>query len=416
MAIRYDENTKARAVRLVREHRDDYDSEWAAMRAISGRLGMSPETLRKWVRQAEVDAGEAAGVSSEEKRELRELRRKNRELEQTVEILKAATPFLRAGVRPATPLICEFIDEHREDFGVVPICRALAIHGVQIAPRTFWARRASAPSKRALWDTTITEILAGYFEPDAEGNRPPESLYGSLKMWAHLQRQNIAAARCTVERIMRRYGWRGVTRARRPPRTTEADPTAARAPDLVGRRWRVTAPNLLEVADFTYVAMTGGFGYTAFVIDAYAGLIAGWECSLSKTTDFVERALRHAAAYRARQGHPFDDTIHHSDAGSQYTAIHFGESLMLAGLKPSIGTVGDALDNGLAETTIGLYKTECVREGSPFRSGPIDTLADLENMTSAWVSWYNTSRLMHRLGRRPPAEAEADYYAHPLTT
>jgi len=319
-------------------------------------------------------------------------------------------------VRPATPLICEFIDEHREDFGVVPICRALAIHGVQIAPRTFWARRASAPSKRALWDTTITEILAGYFEPDAEGNRPPESLYGSLKMWAHLQRQNIAAARCTVERIMRRYGWRGVTRARRPPRTTEADPTAARAPDLVGRRWRVTAPNLLEVADFTYVAMTGGFGYTAFVIDAYAGLIAGWECSLSKTTDFVERALRHAAAYRARQGHPFDDTIHHSDAGSQYTAIHFGESLMLAGLKPSIGTVGDALDNGLAETTIGLYKTECVREGSPFRSGPIDTLADLENMTSAWVSWYNTSRLMHRLGRRPPAEAEADYYAHPLTT
>lgn len=135
-------------------------------------------------------------------------------------------------MRPATPLICEFIDEHREDFGVVPICRALAIHGVQIAPRTFWARRASAPSKRALWDTTITEILAGYFEPDAEGNRPPESLYGSLKMWAHLQRQNIAAARCTVERIMRRYGWRGVTRGAataahhrgRPDRSPRAGP------------------------------------------------------------------------------------------------------------------------------------------------------------------------------------------------
>lgn len=157
--------------------------------------------------------------------------------------------------------------------------------------------------------------------------------------------------------------------------------------------------------------LTGGFGYTAFVIDAYAGLIAGWECSLSKTTDFVERALRHAAAYRARQGHPFDDTIHHSDAGSQYTAIHFGESLMLAGLKPSIGTVGDALDNGLAETTIGLYKTECVREGSPFRSGPIDTLADLENMTSAWVSWYNTSRLMH-----PPGHGAHPQKPRPTTT
>ena len=220
-------------------------------------------------------------------------------------------------MRPATSLICEFIDEHREEFGVVPICRALAVHGVQIAPRTYWAHRSAAPSKRALWDTTITEILAGYYEPDAEGKRPPESLYGSLKMWAHLQREGIPVARRTVERLMRRNGWRGATRARRAPRTTERDPAAARAPDLVGRRWRVAAPNLLEVADFSYVPMTCGFGYTAFVVDAYAGLIAGWECSLTKDTGFVERALRHAAAFRARQGRPFDDAIHHSDAGSQ---------------------------------------------------------------------------------------------------
>jgi len=314
-------------------------------------------------------------------------------------------------VRPATPLICAFIDAYKDAYGDAPICRALAVHGLQIAPRTYWAHRLAAPSKRALWDTTITEILAGIYEPDADGKRPPECLYGSLKMWAHLQRQGIPVARCTVEKIMRAHGWRGATRARRPPRTTEADPGAARAPDLVGRQWRVAAPNLLEVADFTYVPMAVGFGYTAFVIDAFAGLIPGWECSLTKDTGFVERALRHAVAFRARQGHPFDDAIHHSDAGSQYTAIHFTESLMLAGLKPSIGSVGDALDNGLAETTIGLYKTECVREGSPFRTGPIDTLADLENMTSAWVSWYNESRLIHRLGRRPPAEAEAEYYA-----
>lgn len=144
MAIRYDENTKARAVRLVREHVGDYQTEWAAIKAIAGRLGMSAETLRRWVRQSEIDAGEAAGVSSEEKRELRELRTHD------------------PGVRPATPLICAFIDAHREKFGVVPICRALAVHGVQIAPRTYWAHRATAPSKRALWDTTITEILAGY--------------------------------------------------------------------------------------------------------------------------------------------------------------------------------------------------------------------------------------------------------------
>jgi putative transposase len=216
-------------------------------------------------------------------------------------------------VRPATPLICAFIDTHREEFGVVPICRALAVHGVQIAPRTYWAHRATAPSKRALWDTTITEILAGYYEPGSDGKRPPECLYGSLKMWAHLQREGIPVARCTVERIMRANGWRGVTRARRIPRTTEPDPAAARAPDLVGRQWRVSAPNLLLVADFTYVPMTCGFGYTAFVVDAYAGLIPGWECSLTKDTGFVERALRCAAEFRLRQGHPFDDAIHHSD-------------------------------------------------------------------------------------------------------
>ena len=239
MSIRYDENTKARAVRLVREHREDYDSEWAAMKAISGRLGMNPETLRKWVRQAEIDAGEAAGVSSEERRELRELRRKNPRAGTNDRNTKGRNKFLRAGVRPATPLICAFIDAHREQFGVVPICRALAVHGVQIAPRTYWAHRSAAPSKRALWDTTITEILAGYYEPDADGKRPPESLYGSLKMWAHLQREGIPVARRTVERIMRRNGWRGVVRARRTPRTTEPDPAAARAPDLVGRRWRV---------------------------------------------------------------------------------------------------------------------------------------------------------------------------------
>jgi len=180
-------------------------------------------------------------------------------------------------VRPATPVVCAFIDEHAEEFGVVPICRALAVHGVQIAPRTYWAHRSAGPSKRELWDTTITEILSGVYEPDAKDKRPPESLYGSLKVWAHLQRQGIPVARCTVERIMAANGWRGATRARRV-RTTVADPTHHRAPDLVRRRFRVGRPDALHVADFTYVPMAGGgFGYTAFVIDAYAGLIPGWE-------------------------------------------------------------------------------------------------------------------------------------------
>jgi putative transposase len=136
---------------------------------------------------------------------------------------------------------------------------------------------------------------------------------------------------------------------------------------------------------------------------------------LTKNTAFVERAIRAVAVLRAREGRPLGGaTVHHSDAGSQYTAMHFTETLMLAGLIPSVGTVGDALDNALAETTTGLYKTECMRDGSPFRTGPLRTVADLEDATSAWLHWYNTSRLMHRLGRIPPAEAEAEYYAQQL--
>jgi putative transposase len=316
-------------------------------------------------------------------------------------------------VRPATALICQFIDEEKDRFGVAPICRALSVHGVAIAPRTYWARHSAAPGKRALWDMAVIEILAGIYEPDENGRRPPESLYGTVKMWAYLRRQGIPVAKCTVERLKRAHAWQGVTRGRRV-RTTVPDPAAARAPDLVGRQFKAARPGQLHVADFTYVPLASGrFAYTAFVIDAYAGLIPGWECSVSKRTAFVESAIRQAAEYRARQGRPITgNAIHHSDAGSQYTSVHFTETLTLAGLMPSIGTVGDALDNALAETTIGLYKTECTRDGSPFRNGPLETLADVEKITSAWVHWYNTSRLMHRLGRRPPAEAEAEYYDH----
>jgi putative transposase len=175
--------------------------------------------------------------------------------------------------------------------------------------------------------------------------------------------------------------------AGRRVRTTIADPSAARAPDLVRRQFKAARPGQLHVADFTYVPLAGGrFACTAFVMDAFAGLIPGWECSLSRQAAFVERAIRQAAGYRARQGNPITgQAIHHSDAGSQYTSVHFTETLMLAGMTPSIGTVGDALDNALAETTIGLYKTECIREDSPFRHDPLETLSDVEQITSAWV-------------------------------
>lgn len=263
---------------------------------------------------------------------------------------------------------------------------------------------------------TVTEVPAGYYEPDEHGRRKPESLYGSLKMWAHLQREGIQVARCTVERLMNANRWRGATRAKKV-RTTIPDPAATRAPDLVNRQFRVPAPNRLLVADFTYVRMPAGFCYTAFVIDAFAGPIVGWECSTSKHTTFVERAIAQAAALRARQGNPLQNkTIHHSDVGSQYTSVHVTETLHLHGLAPSIGTVGDAYDNALAETTMGLYKTECIREDLPFRRGPLTGLNNLEAITADWVHWYNTSRLMHRLADAHPLKPRPTTMHEPVTT
>jgi len=295
----------------------------------------------------------------------------------------------------------------------VPICRALSSLGLPIAPRTYWARRKRPPSRRAVHDALVTRMLTGIFEPGRTGRRAPESLYGAVRAWGWLHRQGVSAARCTVERIMRANGWRGNVRQARKIRTTVPGPRAERFPDLVKRRFRADAPGRLLVADFTYLPLAGGgFAYVAFVIDVYAGTIRGWECSVSKTTAFIQRAIRQASTQLARLGHPVTaGAIHHSDAGSQYTSVRFTETLMLAGLAGSIGTVGDAYDNALAETTIGLYKSECARDGSPFRDGPLATLGDVEKITSAWVHWYSNDRLMHRTGLRPPAEADQRYWA-----
>jgi hypothetical protein len=221
-------------------------------------------------------------------------------------------------VRPATGLICQFIDGQKQEHGVVPVCRALAARGIQIAPRTYWAYRSRGPSRRELRDTAVAEILAGIYEPGPDGRRQPESMYGTLKVWDYLRRQGIEVAECTVDRVKREHGWRGRTRSRRV-RTTIPDPGAARAPDLVHRKFRTDRPGRLHVAGFTYVPLVSGrFVYTAFVIDAYAGLIPGWECSVSEQTAFIESALRQAAEYRRRNRRELTrDAIHHSDAGSQ---------------------------------------------------------------------------------------------------
>ncbi|MGZ4436193.1 MAG: IS3 family transposase [Nocardioidaceae bacterium] len=410
MGSKYSPQTRERVVRLVLDEGGNFRNEFQACQQIADQFGMHRETVRRWVKEARIEAGVVPPDADEKDRLIAELRRENAELEQTVEVLKAATFFLRAGVRPATSVICRFIVEQRGRFGVAPICRALKDHlQLQIAPRTFYAWLHRSPSKRALWETTITEILAGYYEPDEVGHKRPESLYGAVKMWAHLQRQGIPVARCTVERLMRRNGWQGVRRTGKV-RTTIPDRDADRAVDLVDRQFTVEAPNLLFVADFTYVRVRTGFVYTAFVIDAFTGTIVGWQVAARATATMVENALAYALETRRRQGRPVEaGAIHHSDAETQYTSISFGKALSDSEVRPSIGSVGDAYDNALAETTIGLYKTECARPDSPFHTG-LNTIGDVELATAAWVHWYNTSRLMHRLGRRPPLEAEKQHY------
>jgi putative transposase len=267
-------------------------------------------------------------------------------------------------------VICAFLASVAGRFGVVPACRALSAHGVAISPRTYHARRSRPPSRRALRDRWLTGLLAAMFEPGERGRRRPESLYGAVKAWGHLRRQGITVARCTVERLMRANGWRGNTRARRV-RTTVPDPRDARAPDLVNRDFRASGPGRLLVADFTYVPLAaGGFAYVAFVIDAFAGTIRGWECSLSKSTGFVQRAVRQAADWLRRAGHPVaGDAARHSDAGSQYTSVRFTETLMLAGLAGSVGSVGDAYDKGLGSYCTSLVVFDVRPAGRASRLG-----------------------------------------------
>jgi putative transposase len=207
----------------------------------------------------------------------------------------------------------------------------LTAHGIPIAPRTYYAWRVRGPSRRALWDVTVTELLAGYYQPDAAGRRRPESLYGAVKMWAHLHRQGVPVARCTIERLMRANGWRGIRRGRKVRTTIAGRHTAG---DLVDRQFHAAAPNRLWVADFTYVPVSGGgFGYTAFVVDAYAGLIVGWQSGPTAGTGLVARAVADAVEYRARHGHPITGgAIHHSDAGTQggfnWSSQHLDEEVL----------------------------------------------------------------------------------------
>jgi transposase InsO family protein len=288
-----------------------------------------------------------------------------------------------------------FIDDHRGVYGVEPICRVLPI-----APSTYHARvmQRADPAKaspRARHDQVLMEQIRRVHATNF-------GVYGARKVWRQLSREGIAVARCTVERLMRRMGLRGVVRGKET-RTTIVDKAIPCPADKVNRQFRAPQPNMLWVSDFTYVATWQGFVYVAFVIDVFARRIVGWRVSRTAHAAFVLDALEQALHDRrpAKGG-----LTHHSDRGSQYVSIRYTERLLEAGIEPSVGSVGDSYDNALAETVIGLFKTEVIRRRGPWRS-----LETVEYATLEWVDWYNTRRLFEPIGNIPPAEAEARYYA-----
>ena len=290
-----------------------------------------------------------------------------------------------------------FIDDHRKAFGVESICQVLPI-----APSTYFRHKAaqrdpSQRSARALRDEVLRAIIRRIWE---ENHR----VYGPRKVWKQMGREGLREARCRVRRLMREMGLAGAVRGRAWVVTTQADAAADRPSDLVDRHFAATRPNQLWVADFTYVATWRGFVYVALVIDVFSRRIVGWRVSSSLRTDFVLDALDQAIYERC--GDDIGDLIHHSDRGSQYLAMRYTDRLIEAGIEPSVGSRGDAYDNALAESVIGLFKTEVIRLKGPWRH-----LEAVEFATLEWVNWFNQRRWLGPIGDLPPAEYEARYYA-----
>jgi putative transposase len=293
----------------------------------------------------------------------------------------------------------KFISEQKNRFGVEPICRVLTQHGCQIAPSTYYDAARRVPSARAVRDEQL-KVLISRVHQDNYG------VYGARKVWLQLNREGMPVARCTVERLMRELDLAGARRGKRV-RTTIPAAAAARPADLVRRQFSPPAPNRLWVADFTYVPAWTGMVYVAFVIDAYSRRILGWRAATSMTTPLVLDALEQALWTRRRDGAgDLAGLVHHTDAGSQYTSIAFTERPAAAGVSGSVGTVGDAYDNALAESVIGLFKTELIKPRGPWRTAGQVELATLE-----YVDWFNHRRLYEACGDIPPAELEAAYYS-----
>ena len=291
-----------------------------------------------------------------------------------------------------------FVDEHRDTFGVEPICAELPI-----APSVYYEakRREAEPercSARARRDAELVPEIRRVWESNF-------GVYGARKVWRQLRREGVVVARCTVERLMRHQGIKGVVRGE-TKRTTIPDDAAARPADLVDRNFEAEGPDRLWLADLTYVPTWTGFAYAAFVVDAYSRFIVGWRVSNNLRTGLALDALEQALwARRPDTTDPERRLVHHSDHGGQYLSIRYSNRLAQAGIEPSVGSVGDPYDNALAESVIGLYKTELIHHRGPWRD-----LDHLEYATLEYVDWFNHRRLLEPIGHIPPTEKEANYH------
>ncbi|EIY4088377.1 IS3 family transposase [Escherichia coli] len=390
---RFSPEVRQRAIRMVLESQDEYDSQWAAICSIAPKIGCTPETLRVWVRQHERDTGGGdGGLTTAERQRLKELERENRELRRSNDILRQASAYFgEGGVRPPLEKMMPLLDKLREQYGVGPVCSEL-----HIAPSTYYhcQQQRHHPDKRsarAQHDDWLKREIQRVYDENHQ-------VYGVRKVWRQLLREGIRVARCTVARLMAVMGLAGVLRGKKV-RTTISRKAVA-AGDRVNRQFVAERPDQLWVADFTYVSTWQGFVYVAFIIDVFAGYIVGWRVSSSMETTFVLDALEQALWARRPSG-----TIHHSDKCSQYVSLAYTERLKEAGLLASTGSTGDSYDNAMAESINGLYKAEVIHRKS------WKNRAEVELAILTWVDWYNNRRLLGRLGHTPPAEAEKAYYA-----
>ncbi|EFB2497585.1 IS3 family transposase [Escherichia coli] len=390
---RFSPEVRQRAIRMVLESQDEYDSQWAAICSIAPKIGCTPETLRVWVRQHERDTGGGdGGLTSAERQRLKELERENRELRRSNDILRQASAyFAKAEFDRLWKKLMPLLDKLREQYEVGPVCSEL-----HIAPSTYYhcQQQRHHPDKRsarAQHDDWLKREIQRVYDENHQ-------VYGVRKVWRQLLREGIRVARCTVARLMAVMGLAGVLRGKKV-RTTISRKAVA-AGDRVNRQFVAERPDQLWVADFTYVSTWQGFVYVAFIIDVFAGYIVGWRVSSSMETTFVLDALEQALWARRPSG-----TIHHSDKGSQYVSLAYTERLKEAGLLASTGSTGDSYDNAMAESINGLYKAEVIHRKS------WKNRAEVELAILTWVDWYNNRRLLGRLGHTPPAEAEKAYYA-----